>query len=228
MYQVAISREDFGLEDADGDGMVFQAGDEDAFLQTDEEGRYWMPLLDFVTGMGWRFWDEEQRDWLDQWDDQTRMPKMLELSLSVLPSGAPSDRFRSAGPPDNEGAGCQLVFFETAPDSASSPTAGPSRRGAGQQPGGGGGRGGEDGFRRGDGKERRSPVEGPPGGGRPEGGRREGGRRGKNGGGGSMEIRAAVELAAPGLRGRHPAAVAARHPRFQNETLLDQIQQTPA
>ena len=93
LFEIAISREDFAPSDSDGDGMVFGAGGDDAFLQADEDGRYWLPVLNDVTSMGWRFWDSDQRDWLDQWDDDSRMPELLELSLDEMSDG---NRFQLA------------------------------------------------------------------------------------------------------------------------------------
>lgn len=198
LYQVAISREDFGIKDADGDGMVFQAGDEDAFLEVDEEGRYWMPLLDFVTGMGWRFWDEEQRDWLDLWEDDTRMPKMLELSLSDPYRPAPirvvfdlPDHLTQA---QEESSTASDTDTTTTTDTNADSSARRPQPGAdgdtGRQPEGGGDRGrrgGGKGSRRGDGEGREGGPPGrPPGGGRPEsgrGGRPGGGPPGNPGGG---------------------------------------------
>ena len=82
LYQVSISRERLHAETTtDGDGMVFRAGDDNAFLEADEQGRYWLPLLNHVTALSWRFWDETQSDWIEEWTDDSRMPLMLELSL---------------------------------------------------------------------------------------------------------------------------------------------------
>jgi len=92
LFQVGISREDFAPSDTDGDGMVFRSGgfnDEDSTLYVDEQGRYWLPLLNHVTGMSWRFWDETQRDWLDEWTDSSRLPQMVELSMTDIYRTAP-------------------------------------------------------------------------------------------------------------------------------------------
>ncbi len=79
-FDLAISRSDFVPDDADGSGMVFSAGIDD-FLQQDENGRYWLPVLTGVSMAAWRFWDEDRQEWIEEWTDDSRMPLMLELSL---------------------------------------------------------------------------------------------------------------------------------------------------
>lgn len=192
LFEIAISREDFAPDDSDGDGMVFNAGGDGAFLQADEEGRYWLPVLDDVTSMGWRFWDDEARDWLDQWDDDSRMPELLELALD--------DRFRPAP---------MRIVFEVpshlsnpADDSTQTPStdnssttsngggggggAAPQRPGGGGDDGGRGGQrpGGGDGGPRGPGMRPGGP--GGPGGGGP-GGRPGGFGPGRGPGGGGAQ-----------------------------------------
>ena len=63
-FDLALSRSDFVPDDQDGSGMVFQAGGED-MLQSDDQGRYWLPLLTGVAGATGRFWDEENQAWID-------------------------------------------------------------------------------------------------------------------------------------------------------------------
>ena len=78
-FDLAISRDDF-VPDDDGSGMVFNAGGDD-FLQQDDEGRYWLPLLSAVSSAVWRFWDEEQMEWIEEWTDEEKMPPLMEFSL---------------------------------------------------------------------------------------------------------------------------------------------------
>jgi hypothetical protein len=187
LFEIAISREDFAPSDSDGDGMVFRAGD-DAFLQADEEGRYWLPVLGGITEMSWRFWDSDQRDWIDLWEKDDVMPELLELSLN--------DRYRPAP--------IRVVFEVPAhlssPPAAAQPAASapattggtaapqPPGGGGGGRPGGGGGDGGggRPGAGPGDGGGRPGGPGGPGGGpgGRPGGGG-GGGRPGGGGGGGA-------------------------------------------
>lgn len=186
LFEVAVSREDFIPTDSDGDGMVSRVGGDSAFLQADQDGRYWLPVLNDVTAMSWRFWDEDQRDWLDQWDEDDRMPELLELSID--------DRFRPAP---------MRIVFEV-PAHLSDPASNQQQSnnnnsGAGSSGGGGGatdarpssGSGGATGRPPGQGGgDGRPPFGGRPGfgnrpgGGGPPGIRPGGGRPGDGRGGG--------------------------------------------
>ena len=79
-FDLAISRADFAPDEESNGGMAFRAGPDD-LLQADEEGRYWLPLMSGVTIATWRFWDEDQREWLDEWTGDEAMPPLLEFSL---------------------------------------------------------------------------------------------------------------------------------------------------
>lgn len=74
-YQLAISRDSFAPEDTDGSGMVFGAGGDD-FLTADSEGRYWLPLVEGIVSVTWRYWDEDGSEWLEDWDEDTLPPLM--------------------------------------------------------------------------------------------------------------------------------------------------------
>ena len=188
LFDVSVSREDFAPTDTDGSGMVFRAGGDDAFLQADEEGRYWLPILADVTSMSWRFWDAEQRDWIDQWEDTERMPELLELALD--------DRYRPAPmrivfevPSHLSNPPAQAAAATSSGSSTSSSSAQPTNSGGGggQRPGGGGGDGRGDRGQRPGGRPDGGPGGGPPsGGGRGPGGPGQGpgGGRGPGGGGG--------------------------------------------
>ncbi|MFK5920876.1 MAG: prepilin-type N-terminal cleavage/methylation domain-containing protein [Verrucomicrobiota bacterium] len=79
LFQVAVSREDFKPIAKDGE-MAIRVGESDPFFEVDDDGRYWLPLLDNIVSMTWRYWDAGQMDWTDSWQS-TSMPEMLELSL---------------------------------------------------------------------------------------------------------------------------------------------------
>lgn len=79
LFQVAVSRETF-KPIVDGDDMAIRAGETDPFFEIDDEGRYWLPLLNNVVSMTWRYWDSDQREWMEIWEEDS-MPEMLELSL---------------------------------------------------------------------------------------------------------------------------------------------------
>ncbi|NLT69742.1 MAG: prepilin-type N-terminal cleavage/methylation domain-containing protein [Verrucomicrobiaceae bacterium] len=189
-FALALSRADFAPEDTDGSGMAFRAGPDD-FLQSDEEGRYWLPLLSGVTAASWHFWDEEQQEWIDEWTDEEKMPPLLAFSFD--------DNFRPVP--------LRVVF--TVPEQVASPpaettTATSSGATTTNRSSGGGSRagsdgGGGDGGARSDGNQRRSgggearPNRGGdrPGGGAGESGngnnssgRGDGGNRGGGPGGG--------------------------------------------
>ncbi|MCG8600335.1 MAG: hypothetical protein MI807_09360 [Verrucomicrobiales bacterium] len=174
-FDLAISRDDF-VPDDDGSGMVFNAGPDD-FLQQDEEGRYWLPLLTGVSSAVWRFWDEEQQEWIEEWTDEEKMPPLMEFSL--LDAGVTIPATVVFEVPD------RLVNPEEAEAAATASqengavtTSGAANNDSGDNAGRGGGRG--DGGRgdggRGDG--------GRGDGGRGDGGRGDGGRGGGPPGGG--------------------------------------------
>jgi hypothetical protein len=178
-FDLAISRSDFEPEDTDGSGMVFGAGTDD-FLQSDDEGRYWLHLLSGITAASWNFWNEEQQAWVDEWTDDEKMPVLLAFSFD--------DSFRPVP---------LRVVFEV-PEQASNPTiadpntatnsgttatqssGGGGRPGGGRPGGGGSGGGGPGGGGPGGG----GPGGGGPGGGGPGGGGPGGGGPGGGGPGG--------------------------------------------
>lgn len=79
-FDLALSRSDFAPDDSDGSGMAFRVG-ENELLQADENGRYWLPLLTGLQGATWRFWDEDNGEWLDEWTNQDELPPLMEFSL---------------------------------------------------------------------------------------------------------------------------------------------------
>jgi len=79
LYKIAVSREDFKPV-VDGDEMAIRVGEGDPFFEIDDEGRYWLPLLDNIVSMSWRYWDAGQREWVETWEEDA-LPEMLELSL---------------------------------------------------------------------------------------------------------------------------------------------------
>ena len=208
LFQVAISREDFAPSDTDGDGMVFRSGgfnDEESSLYVDEQGRYWLPLLNHVTGMSWRFWDDNQRDWLDEWTDASRLPQMVELSMTDIYRTAPirvvfdvpdhlTQAQQGSTAPAASGSGEPETQTQTQATSRApvqnQPQPGTAPQ-PGQRPGGGGFKGKGGGFKgKGGGFQGKGggpggrPGFGPGGGGRPGGGSSNGGggRPGSSGG----------------------------------------------
>ncbi|NNE92425.1 MAG: prepilin-type N-terminal cleavage/methylation domain-containing protein [Verrucomicrobiales bacterium] len=205
-YQIAISREDFAPNDEDGDGMAFRVGGDDGFLEQDEQGRYWLPLLDYVTALTFRFWDDDRNEWLTEWSEADRLPPLLEVAMTdpyrPLPLRTVIDvPDHLTEPPDAQAAdtannsggnttGSTSAVSDRPASSGSSPPGGGGdfRRDGGR--GGGDGRGG--GFKGGGGRPGGGFKGGPGGGGgRPGGGGGGppggggGGRPGGGGGGGS-------------------------------------------
>jgi len=177
-FDLAISRAEFAPEDTTGSGMALRVSEED-FLQADEEGRYWMPLLTGITAASWAYWDEDQKTWLDEWTDDSKLPPLLAFSID--------DTYRPAP--------LRLVFevpeqvsnppAENTSTSGTSGTTSTASSGGGDNGGGGGGRPGGGEGRPGGGEGRPGGGEGRPGGGegRPGGGEgRPGGPGGRPGG----------------------------------------------
>ncbi|MBP6783093.1 MAG: prepilin-type N-terminal cleavage/methylation domain-containing protein [Verrucomicrobiales bacterium] len=191
-FDLALSRSDFVPEDADGSGMVFGASEDD-FLQSDDEGRYWLPLLSGITAASWNFWDEEQKVWIDEWTDDKKMPLLLAFSFDDSYRPVPLRVvFEVPEQASNPSSG---ETTQTTPTTSSTTTAQPAggtdvrpggEGGGGGRPDagkGGGGRGGPGGGkgRPGGGGEGRPGGGGPPGG----GGGPPGGTGGAGGGAGS-------------------------------------------
>lgn len=87
-YELALSRNDFFPEDTDGSGMAIRSGGSED-LVADEQGRYWLPLLSGISAATWRYWDEEQEEWIDEWTDDEVLPPLLEFALIDAPGSNP-------------------------------------------------------------------------------------------------------------------------------------------
>lgn len=173
-FEIAISRSDFAPDEDENGGMVFRAGTDD-LMQVDEEGRYWLPLLSDVSSAAWRFWDEDNEEWLDEWTDDSAMPPLLEFSL--VESGKLSPLIVVFEVPDSavNPQDAQTATTTTTTTTTSSASQSGGRQGGGNRGDGNRGDGG-DGRRPGDGSRR-------PGGGDGGSGRRPGGNAGQRPGG---------------------------------------------
>lgn len=49
----------------------------------------WLRLLPDLREVRWRFWDETQQDWTDNWPEGNDRPPMVELSLTMLGEDIP-------------------------------------------------------------------------------------------------------------------------------------------
>src|SRR5690606_15930542 len=72
---------DFAPDDETGSGMVFRVGEGD-LMEVDEDGRYWLTLVSGVRAASWRYWEEDQREWLEEWTDDSTMPPLLEFAFA--------------------------------------------------------------------------------------------------------------------------------------------------
>lgn len=49
----------------------------------------WLSLLPDMRGAGWRFYDETQQDWREDWPEGSGRPKLVELNFTMLGEEAP-------------------------------------------------------------------------------------------------------------------------------------------
>ena len=194
LYNIAISREEFGADENES-GMMVRAGTDDLFLDEDEEGRLWLPLVENVTALGWRLWNSDENLWveLSDWTEGETLPTLLEMTLAdpfrpplrvvfEIPEHAtePADDSDEA---DDSTTSTDGGAAGTANRTAVAPTAGRGQPAATDGNDGGGGRGGRGGGRGQGGG--RGGGGGGPGFGGPQGGGGPGGGRGGPGGGGA-------------------------------------------
>ena len=175
-YELALSRNDFFPEDTDGSGLAFRTGGSDD-LVADEQGRYWLPLLSGISGATWRYWDEDQQEWLDEWTDDEVLPPLLEFAL-IENLGALPQRFVFEVPARLVNPEEESQETTSSNQTLTQTTSRPASTGGGRGPSGGRPDGGRpDGGRPGGGR----PGGGGPGGGGPGGGGPGGGGPGDGG-----------------------------------------------
>jgi prepilin-type N-terminal cleavage/methylation domain-containing protein len=190
LYYVGLSREDLiPVDPTRADQIASTTGE--GLATPDDQGRYWMPLLANVTSLTWRFYREDQDEWVEEWDSTT-LPQLVEMNLLLngrtLPLrsifAVPTTKLTSANP-----ALAPRTSTTSGSTSSTQSTGGGGGPGGGG-PGGGGDRGGGDrGSRGSGGKDGGSGGDrggGDRGGGDRGGGDRGGGDRGggDRGGGG--------------------------------------------
>lgn len=188
LFDLALSRADFAPEDETGSGMVFRVGEGD-LMQVDEDGRYWLTLVSGVRAASWRYWEDDQREWLDEWTDTDAMPPLLEFSFADTYQAFPK-RIVFQVPEQAVDPGAAEAAATTTTSTTTAQTSSQSSRGGGSDRGGRGGDGGGDRGERGDrgGGERGDGQKGGKGGEggkgeRPSGGDRPSGQRSSGGGG---------------------------------------------
>lgn len=79
-YVLCISRKDIIPQTEDGTAAVQPSAE--LALATDEQGRFWMPLLPNVLLLQWKFFKESSDEWLEEWED-SKWPDMIEMQLQM-------------------------------------------------------------------------------------------------------------------------------------------------
>ncbi|OAI58136.1 hypothetical protein AYO49_00020 [Verrucomicrobiaceae bacterium SCGC AG-212-N21] len=139
LYYVGLSRQDLiPVDPTRSDQMASTNGE--GLATPDDQGRFWMPLLANVTSLSWRFYKEENDEWVEEWDS-TNLPQLVEMNLLLngrtvpLRSifAVPTTKLTSANP---------ALAPRTTPTTGSGST---QTNTGGGGPGGGGNRGGGDG-----------------------------------------------------------------------------------
>lgn len=178
LQYLCLSREDLIAQSDSRDIALRQ--EVSGLAAPDEQGRYWMPLLPDVVSLKWRFYQEEDDTWLEEWSESD-WPQLIEVQLLMRDRLTPLRMVYSL-PVIQITAGTGGGGTQAAP--AQGGTASGSTTGGGTPPAGGrgtdGGRGGSDGGGRGQDGGRGAPS----GGGRGQGGGQGGGQRGGDAAGG--------------------------------------------
>lgn len=182
LQYLCLSREDLIAQSDSRDIALRQ--EVSGLAAPDEEGRYWMPLLSDVVSLKWRFYQEEDDTWLEEWSESD-WPQLIEVQLLMRDRLTPLRMVYSL-PVIQITAGTGGGGTQASPTQGG--TTGGSATGGGAPAAGGrgadGGRGGSDAGGRGQDGGRGAP----PGGGRGQGGGDAAGGRGAgptgSGGGG--------------------------------------------
>lgn len=176
LQYLCLSREDLIAQSDSRDIALRQ--EVSGLAAPDEQGRYWMPLLPDVVSLKWRFYQEEDDTWLEEWSESD-WPQLIEVQLLMRDRLTPLRMVYSLP--------VIQITAGTGGGSQASPTQGGTTGGAaagGAAPAAGGrgqegGRGGADSGGRGQDGGRGAPA----GGGRGQGGGDAVGGRGAGPGG---------------------------------------------
>lgn len=188
LYYLAISRKDIIPKDPDTGEIVAQTTGE-GVAAPDDQGRYWMPLMQNVTSLTWRFYKVDDDTWVEEWDS-TNLPQLVEMNLLLAERTLPIRVVFAL--PTVKLAGANPALRPQTTTSSSSSQGGDGGGGGNNGGRGGnnqdGGRGRGEGGDRGRGNDGGGRGRGDDGGGRggpPQGGSGgPGGGRGGPGGGG--------------------------------------------
>jgi uncharacterized membrane protein YgcG len=169
LYYLAISRKDIIPKNPDTGDVVAQTTGE-GVAAPDDQGRYWMPLMQNVSSLTWRFYKVADDTWVEEWDD-TNLPQLVEMNLLLAERALPIRVVFAL--PAVKLAGANPALRPQTSTSSSSSQGGDGGGGGGGNNGGRGGNNQDGGRGRGDGGDR---GRGNDGGGRGRGD--EGGGRG--------------------------------------------------
>lgn len=75
---LCLSREDLIAQSDSRDIALRQ--EVSGLAAPDEQGRYWMPLVADVVSLKWRFYQEEDDTWLEEWSE-SGWPQLIEVQL---------------------------------------------------------------------------------------------------------------------------------------------------
>ena len=78
LQYLCLSREDLIAQSDSRDIALRQ--EVSGLAAPDEQGRYWMPLLPDVVSLKWRFYQEEDDTWLEEWAESD-WPQLIEVQL---------------------------------------------------------------------------------------------------------------------------------------------------
>ena len=78
LYDLSLSREDL-IPVADDNELAIRQ-DSNSAIAPDEEGRYWMPLLQGVNSLTWRFYKKDEEVWEEEWS-RSQWPDLIEMNL---------------------------------------------------------------------------------------------------------------------------------------------------
>ncbi len=78
LQYLCLSREDLIAQSDSRDIALRQ--EVSGLAAPDEQGRYWMPLLPDVVSLKWRFYQEEDDTWLEEWSESD-WPQLIEVQL---------------------------------------------------------------------------------------------------------------------------------------------------
>jgi prepilin-type N-terminal cleavage/methylation domain-containing protein len=147
LYYAGLSRKDLiPVDPTRADQIASTTGE--GLATPDDQGRYWMPLLANLTSLTWRFYKEEQDEWVEEWDSTT-LPQLVEMNLLLSGRTVPLRSIFAVPTTKLTSANPALAPRTSTTGTSSSSSSTQSGGGGGNQ--GGGNQGNQGGDRRGGG-----------------------------------------------------------------------------